>query len=223
MSKRVMIIVAHPDDEVLGCGATIARHSDNGDEVALLIMADGETSRDTEQQDKEIRDQGLYAAAKILGIKKIYVEKYPDQRMDTIAILKIIKSIESKIDKWKPSIIYTHHGGDLNLDHRITHQAVITACRPQPNSIINAIYTFEVPSSTEWASTVECQFRPVRVVDISKYFDIKIAALKCYQKEMRDFPHPRSFDAVRHLAKIRGSQCGLDVAEVFSIEREVWR
>ena len=223
MTKKILVIVAHPDDEVLGCGATIARHSDQGDEVALLVMADGETSRKAEDWKKETRHEGLYSAANILGIKEVYVASFPDQKMDTIAILDIIKRVEGKINEWKPSIIYTHHGGDLNLDHRITHQAVMTACRQQPDSIIDAIYAFEVLSSTEWASSVETQFRPVRACDISKYLDIKLAALECYQEEMREFPHPRSFEAVRHLAKIRGSQYGVEAAEVFSIERDLWR
>ncbi|MDB4303584.1 PIG-L family deacetylase [Desulfosarcina sp.] len=223
MSKKVMVIVAHPDDEVLGCGATIARHSDQGDDLALLVMADGETSRNTVDWNKETRDEGLYAAAKILGIKEVYVENYPDQKMDTIAILDIVRSIENKINKWRPSVIYTHHGGDLNLDHRITHQAVMTACRPQPDSLIDAIYTFEVLSSTEWASSVDTQFRPTRACDISKYLDIKLVALECYHKELREFPHPRSYEAVMHLAKIRGAQYGVEAAEVFFIERELWR
>ena len=221
--KRVLVVVAHPDDEALGCGASIARHSDLGDEVALLVMTDGEISRNTGDWNKEARDESLYSAAKILGIKEVYVENYPDQQMDTIAILDIIKSVESKINKWRPSIIYTHHGGDLNIDHRITHQAVMTACRPQPDSIVDSVYTFEVLSSTEWASSVETQFRPVKICDISKYLDIKLAALRCYQREMREFPHPRSLESVRHLARIRGSQFGLDAAEVFSIERDIWR
>jgi len=218
-----MVVVAHPDDEVLGCGATIARHTDQGDDVAMLVLADGETSRNPERWNKELRNEGLYAAARILGIKEIYVENYPDQKIDTIAILDIIKSVERKINKWRPSVIYTHHGGDLNLDHRITYQAVMTACRPQPNSIVDSIYTFEVLSSTEWASSTEIQFKPVKICDVSKYLDIKLAALDCYKKEIREFPHPRSHEAVMHLAKIRGSQFGLDAAEVFSIEREFWR
>ena len=223
MTKKVMVIVAHPDDEVLGCGATIARHSDQGDEVTLLVMADGETSRDDSDLNTEERSEGLYSAAKILGINEVYAEKFPDQQMDTIPFLEIVRSIENKICECNPSIIYTHHGGDLNLDHKITHQAVMTACRPQPDSLVDSIYTFEVLSSTEWASNAEKQFRPLRACDISDYLDKKLAALECYKKEMREFPHPRSIEAVRCLAKIRGSQYGVDAAEVFSIEREIWR
>lgn len=223
MSKNILVIVAHPDDEVLGCGATIARHSDQGDHVALLVLSDGETSRKTEDWNKEKREEGLYAAAKVLGIEEVYVESYPDQRMDTIAILDIIKSVEGVINEWKPSVIYTHHGGDLNLDHRITHQVVMTACRPYTDSTVDSIYAFEVLSSTEWGLSVESHFRPARACGISKYLDIKLAALECYHEELREFPHPRSIQAVRHLAKLRGSQFGLEAAEVFSVEREIRR
>ena len=144
--------------------------------------------------------------------------------MDTVALLDIAQIVEGLIEQTKPDVIYTHHGGDLNIDHTLTHRAVMTACRAMPGSKIKAIYGFEVLSSTEWASPdQDAPFRPAHHVDITDFMDAKMKALKCYDAEMRPFPHSRSYEAVEALATLRGAQAGLKRAESFTILRSFWR
>lgn len=219
----VLVIVAHPDDEVLGCGGTLARHADAGDEVCVLILADGETSRDEVGKVAE-RYVNARRAAEALGINLYKIMGFPDNQLDTVALLEVTKSIECALAELKPNVIYTHHAGDLNIDHQIACRAVMTACRPLPDSILRAIYTFETVSSTEWTiSQQDSAFVPTHVVDITNTLEKKMAALRCYDTEMRLFPHARSYEAVEHLARLRGTQNGLRAAEVFGVMRQFWR
>ncbi len=221
MKKNILIVAAHPDDEVLGCGGTIAKHVTDGDKVYVLFMTNGVGSRDASS--KEIRDRWIAAqnAADILGIASIQQLDFPDNKMDTVALLNIVQPIEEVIDKLQPEIIYTHFIGDLNIDHQVTHKAVMTACRPQPGFCVKKIYAFEVLSSTEWSYSRSKCFTPCKFFDISKYMEIKLNALSCYQQEIRSFPHARSYEMTRYLSKSRGGQVGLDAAEAFEIIREI--
>lgn len=223
--KRIMVVAAHPDDEVLGCGGTIARHVDKGDQVHIVFMADGVTSRQAlTEHDLSKRNKAAHESCKILGTHSPKFLGFPDNKMDTVALLDVVQALEKEIDKIQPSVIYTHHAEDLNVDHRITHQAVLTAGRPQPESYINEIYSFEVLSSTEWVSpSAKNIFIPNCFVDISKVIERKIKALNAYVDEMRDFPHTRSVDTVQLLAKYRGSTVGIRCAESFKIERIILR
>ncbi len=221
-NEIVMVVAAHPDDEVLGCGGTLARHAENGDKVHVLILADGETSR---QQAGEVSERWACAdrAANILGIRLHKILGFPDNQLDKIALLEVVREIELAISQLKPTVVYTHHGGDLNIDHQIACRAVMTACRPLPGSTVNAIYTFETVSSTEWGvPQLDPMFMPVRVVDISDTMQKKMAALQCYDAEMRPFPHARSYEAIEHLARLRGTQSGIKAAEVFGVMRQIW-
>ncbi|MHA1598165.1 MAG: PIG-L deacetylase family protein [Alphaproteobacteria bacterium] len=221
--KSILIVAAHPDDEVLGCGATAARHVADGDTVHVLIMAEGATSRDAADTDgvTALR-QSAAAAAAALGTAAPRFAGLPDNRMDGLDLLDIVKAVEAVVGEVAPDIVYTHHGGDLNVDHRLTHQAVLTACRPQPGETVRAIYTFETPSSTEWSATdMEDAFTAQRYVDVGAQMAAKLAALECYESEMRDFPHARSIKAVEALATLRGSQSGLGAAEAFRVIREI--
>ncbi len=217
----ILAIAAHPDDEALGCGGTLAKHVAAGDRVQCLFLADGAGSRG-EGADVALRQQQAEAAARELGASMPILLDFPDNRMDEVPLLEVVQAVEKVIAEVKPDIIYTHHGNDLNIDHRIVHQAVLTACRPQPGSCVHAIYGFEVPSSTEWASPeVAPAFRPVRFVDISGYLQHKMALLDCYADEMRAFPHARSREAVEALARWRGATVGVAAAEAFSVIREI--
>lgn len=219
----ILVVAAHPDDEALGCGGTIARHVAAGDEVACLFLADGATSRESEA-DASVRERQARRAADTLGIGEILLARFPDNRMDTVALLDVVQVIEKVVARFSPETIYTHHGGDLNIDHRITHQAVLTACRPQPGHSVRAIYGFEVPSSTEWAPPATLPpFTPTRFVDITAYLEQKRAALDCYVEEMRPWPHARSFEAVEALARMRGACVGVEAAEAFMVIREIAR
>lgn len=228
--QRVLVVAAHPDDEVLGCGGTVARHVDAGDAVFNLIAAEGITARDV-TRDETARAAEIATlqksgrkAAKFLGAQPPRFLGLPDHRLDGMALLDIIKPIEAVVAELKPTLVYTHHGGDMNLDHRLINQAVLTACRPLPGATVTAIYGFETVSSTEWgAPTMGGVFTPNLFVDISGQLDRKLRAVACYEQELRQFPHPRSLEGLRALAQVRGSSCGVTAAEAFVVMRELRR
>lgn len=223
MTDIVLAIVAHADDETLGCGGTLAAHAARGDLVHCLIVADGVTSRQGEAlTDVAARDDAAARAMHTLGVNPPRRLAYPDQRLDTIALLDITQAIEAEIERCKPAIVYTHHADDLNKDHRVVAQAVLTALRPTPVQTVRAIYAFETLSATEWNYAAP-PFRPSRFVDISHTLETKMAALECYGDEMREFPHTRSREAVRALARLRGANVGVAAAEAFEILRQVER
>ncbi|HPF47786.1 MAG TPA: PIG-L family deacetylase [Emcibacteraceae bacterium] len=221
--KNILVVAAHPDDEALGAAGTLARHAAAGDAVHIAFLADGEGARG-DKEGLEKRRKAARAAAKVIGAQNVSFYDFPDNRMDSIALLDVAQCIEEIIDQVNPQIIYTHHGGDLNIDHQITHRAVLTACRPMPGSQVEAVYGFEVLSSTEWASPdQDAAFRPSHHVDIASYWEQKKKSLECYADEMRDFPHVRSYKAVEALATIRGAQVGLTMAESFTVIRQIKR
>lgn len=222
MSKVVLIVAAHTDDEALGCGGTIARHVAEGDSVFAVFMADGVTSRaEADQNDLASRNCAAEKARKILGIRENFYLGLPDNRLDSVPLIDVIQRLEPIIRKLKPSIIYTHYHGDLNVDHRITHQAVLTACRPMPGSSVQAIYAFEVMSSTEWATPMADPFVPNHYVDISGQLSTKLEALRAYEMEMRETPHSRSIEHMKYLAHHRGHIVGLVAAEAFVMVRAI--
>ncbi len=225
---NILIIAAHPDDEVLGCGGSIAKWSRAGYKVHVLIMAEGVTSRDKSRiraaRKKELLElkESAKNAGDILGVKSIRLLDFPDNRMDSLDLLDVIKTIERVVDKLKPEVLVSHHQGDLNIDHRIVNKAVMTACRPKPLHPVKRILAFEVASSTEWqTSGYTAPFIPNWFEDISETLDEKIKALKAYDSEMRKWPHARSIKAVKHLAKWRGASIGSDAAEAFILLREI--
>lgn len=226
MKDCVAVIAAHPDDEVLGCGGAIARFIESGADVHVLIMAEGITARDSVrdrcQREEELSE--LHAMAKkshdILGSSSLQLLNFPDNRMDSCDRLDIVKAVEEFVEKHKPSVVFTHHSSDVNIDHRRVHEAVITACRPTPGHCVKKLFFFEVASSTEWrpAATV-MPFIPNYFVDISSTLDKKMNALRAYDSEMRDFPHARSLEGLRALAQWRGASTGLLAAEAFVVGR----
>ncbi len=225
MTRNVLVVAAHPDDEVLGCGGTLARHVAEGDAVHVLFMADGVGSRLGNSEtatDVAPRNHCKANALKILGVSSNHSFDFPDNQMDSVALLDIVKPLENVIQSIKPCTIYTHHGGDLNVDHRTTHQAVLTACRPQPGHSVKEILTFEVMSSTEWADPGQRPFCPNVFVDISAHWRTKFEALGAYAGEMRNPPHSRSIEHLEILAKHRGACVGVDKAEGFVMVRRIW-
>ena len=228
MNKRVLVVAAHPDDEILGCGGTVIQHVENKDDVHVMIMAEGLTSRDSKRnvivKNKELNalHKNSILAAEIMGVSDLQICNFPDNRMDRIDLLDVVKKIEEKIALYRPDIIYTHHAGDVNIDHMITHNAVVTASRSLPGQFVKTILFFEILSSTEWQmQTSNKSFMPNWYVDIGKEFKKKIAALKCYDSEMREYPHPRSYEGVETLAKYRGLCIGTIYAEAFSLGRNI--
>ena len=223
----ILVISAHPDDEVLGCGGTIARLTQEGHDVYNAILGEGITSRyeKHEQADrsliKELRNR-CRQVSRLLGVQELFLYDLPDNSFDTVPLLEIVKIIDKLINRIQPRVIYMHHGGDLNIDHAITNRAVLTATRPMIGGHVKQIYTFEVPSSTEWAfGQSKLVFQPNVFVDISATLETKLKAMQIYENELRSFPHPRSLDALRVIARRWGSVVGLEAAEAFELVRDV--
>jgi LmbE family N-acetylglucosaminyl deacetylase len=224
---NILVVAAHPDDEVLGCGGTIARLASEGHDVYILILGEGITSRydDPKQADQKLLDvlhKRAEEAGALLGAKHVMLAGFPDNRFDTVALLDIIKVIEKRIDELKPEIVYTQNGGDLNIDHQRTFRAVLTATRPMANCPVKRVYAYEVGSSTEWAfQQFSPVFHPNVFTDIIATLEKKISAMQMYDSEARVFPHPRSFDALRAQARRWGSVSGVPAAEAFVLVREI--
>lgn len=225
--KSVLIVAAHPDDEILGCGGTAARLVQEGREVYFAILGEGITSRHENREAADpaclsVLHRHAQAAASIIGVKDILLYKFPDNRLDTVPLLQVVKTVEDVIERLKPEVIYTHHPGDLNVDHGVIHRAVLTATRPMAGQPVREIYAFEVPSSTEWAfGGLQPVFRPNVFVDVASTIETKIAAMACYETETREFPHPRSPDALRAVARRWGSVAGCQAAEAFELVRSI--
>lgn len=227
-ARRIAVIAAHPDDEVLGCGGTIARHARDGAEVHVMIMAEGATAR-SEQRTPSAHASYLHTLAhsaevahQILGTRNLQLKDFPDNRLDSVDFLDIVKSVEQFVEITEPEIVYTHFPHDLNIDHRLVSEAVQTACRPIPGRNIQQILFFEVPSSTEWRmSPSSPAFHPNYFVDITETLDAKCKALQAYHQEMRAWPHARSITATEHLARWRGASVGREAAEAFILGRQI--
>jgi LmbE family N-acetylglucosaminyl deacetylase len=225
--SSVLVVAAHPDDEILGCGGTMTRLAREGHQVRIAILAEGMSSRYAHREDADPRQlQHLHAraqqAADKVGAKEVVLCKLPDNRLDTVPLLEVVKLVEELVAKFMPEVIYTHHPGDLNVDHGVVHRAVLTATRPVAVQCVKEIYAFEVPSSTEWAfQRLEPSFRPSVFVDITETLETKIEALACYDTETRKFPHPRSAEALRAIATRWGSVAGLQAVEAFELIRSV--
>jgi LmbE family N-acetylglucosaminyl deacetylase len=226
--RVVLVVAAHPDDEVLGCGGAIAAHVEAGDAVQVLIVAEGATSRqaqrDRVQSAPELSclNSAAEAAGRILGVDGVELLDLPDNRLDSLDRLDLIKRIEERIARYKPVVVYVHHAGDVNIDHRRLHEAVITACRPIPGQPVRRLLSYEVVSSTEWQPPGSAPvFQPNWFVDISAQWQRKRQALEAYSAEMRIWPHARSIEAVEHLARWRGAQVGVEAAEAFYLLRQL--
>jgi len=220
--KRILVIAAHSDDEALGCGGTIAAQAAQSAEICVVFLTNGVGARSAKPNDPGVlqRTEAARKAGEILGVKEIVQLDYPDNRLDTVPLLDIVQSIEPVIAEFEPSVILTHFSDDLNVDHRICHQAVLTACRPQPRHPVRTILGFEVASSTEWAFSAAA-FVPNFFVDISAHLDKKLQALNAYQEEIRPAPHPRSVSSIEALVRWRGATVGCVAAEAFSVIRMI--
>lgn len=224
---NILVIAAHPDDEVLGCGGAIARHAEQGDSISILILANGLTSRvgfdsAREQEQLRVHHERADRAGKLLGAREVNIVGFPDQKLDMVPLLEITQRIESEVRRVRPEIVFTHHGGDLNMDHVMTFRATMTATRPVAGNFLRALYAYEIPSSTEWAFR---QFSPAFhanvFVDIEKSLEKKIEAMQIYESEAREFPHPRSPEILRATARRWGSHVGLAAVEAFQCVWEI--
>ncbi len=217
MSKKILIVVAHPDDEVLGCFGSVAKLIKEGYEAYTLILGEGKTSRGEGAEEIKKLHQEIKKANEVIGIKEVFIESLPDNSFDSISLLSIVKIVEKYKNLVKPDIIFTHYENDLNIDHKLTYQAVITATRPMFNESVREIYSFEILSSTEW--NYPLSFNPDIYFDISKTLDLKIKAMSFYESELRDFPHPRSLEGIELNAKYWGMRVGKKAVEAFKCVR----
>jgi LmbE family N-acetylglucosaminyl deacetylase len=219
-SEAVLVVAAHPDDEVLGCGGSVARHADLGAEVDVLFLSDGVSARGSgDSQEIDARSQAAIRAAEILGANRPQFLGYPDNRLDDVPLLDVVQSIEAVLARKRYQLIYTHSSADLNIDHQLTARAVVTASRPLPGQSVSAVLSFEVLSSSEWNFGAETVAPFNVVIDVAAQLHRKIEALEAYATEMREPPHPRSYENVRSLARTRGATHGFEAGEAFSLVR----
>lgn len=228
--KKILVVVAHPDDELLGLGATIHRLIHQfGCEIRAVILGEGITSRaDVRDRDKwekelEIHRNNIHTAQKAIGYHSVGIYDFPDNRFDTVALLDIVKVIEKEKRIFQPEVIFTHHGGDVNIDHQRTFEAVITATRPMSHEIVKTIIAFETPSGTEWrAASDPRHFIPNLFFEVSEEdVDAKIKGMEAYEFEKRKYPHPRSPEALKVLAQRWGVVVGKQYAEAFMLIRNI--
>lgn len=227
MRKTILVVAAHPDDEVLGCAGTVARRTAQGDLLHIGILATGIASRYARQDGAPVAalaalEDDARAVAEMLGAKSIVFGGLPDNRLDAEPLLSVVKLVEQWIEATAPDVIYTHHAGDLNVDHRIAFQAVLTASRPLAGAPVKELYAFEVASATEWAfQQLQPPFRPNVFENVESTMDLKLRCLERYRGEHRPFPHPRSADALRAAARRWGAVAGLPWAEAFELIRDI--
>jgi LmbE family N-acetylglucosaminyl deacetylase len=221
MNSRVLVVAPHPDDEVLGCGGAIARHSAQGDAVQVLVMTRGAPDIYPLDDEDEVR-QEAQAAHAILGVVDTHFLDFPAPKLDTIPGYKLADAIANMIRKYQPHTVYLPHRGDIHLDHQKVYQATLVAARPINHCPVRQLLCYETLSETEWAPPwSDTAFVPNVFVDITDYLDLKLKAMHCYQSELQPTPHPRSLQAIETLAKQRGSTVSLAAAEAFMLVRQI--
>ena len=224
--EKILVVVAHPDDEVLGMGGSIAKFSAEGKQVHLLIVTDGSSSqyRDSKDLCKIIENKKIETtkSADILGIKSITYGELPDMRLDSISHVLINEVIEKAVREIKPDTVFTHFWGDVNMDHRRVYESTMVAVRPQSNQIVKNVLCYSVPSSTEWSPNVlPTMYMPNYFVDIEGFDDKKYDAMACYETECRAYPHPRSIEHIRKQDNAEGLKIGRESAESFVLLRSI--
>ena len=217
--QKILVVAAHSDDEVLGCGGTLLKHIARGDEVHVMFLTNGVGARGSDDG-ANARSNACEKVMVQIGVSSFRQLDYPDNQLDGTALLEIVKVVEDFISVIRPTIIYTHFQGDLNVDHRVCSAAVSTACRPLSGTSHIQIFAFEVASSTEWS--IEDAFKPSHFVNIENFLDDKLKLMSIYDDEVRPFPHPRSLEAISALAKWRGSTSGFCAAEAFVSMQTRW-
>ena len=219
---KIMVIAPHPDDEVIGAGGTLSRHTRLGDEVHVCVVTKA-YAPDWAEATIKARRQEVLAVAEILGIKKIHFLDLPTVKLDTVPQKELNDLISNCIDNVKPQIVYTPHGGDLNKDHRLVFESTMVATRPIPGCPVKKVLCYELLSSTEWGNTLNYgTFTPNFYVDIADTLDTKLKAMAAYKTELKEPPHPRSLKAISILASLRGLNVGIAAAEAFRLIRETW-
>jgi N-acetylglucosamine malate deacetylase 1 len=223
-SNKILIIAPHADDEVLGCGATIAKHTSFGDEVWVIIATNahkGAPDLFTESEIKKVRSEASRAHT-ILGVANTIFMDFPAPKLDVFPSFELSLAFSEIITQFRPTYLYLPHHGDIHLDHQSIYRSALVSARPQNASSITNIYCYETLSETEWSPMQgDYFFKPNHFVEVGDTMDIKIEALSCFESQLRNFPHPRSLDTVKHLLAYRGSTIGVIAAEAFEVERQI--
>jgi LmbE family N-acetylglucosaminyl deacetylase len=219
-SSAVLAIVAHPDDEVLGCGGTLPLHVRRGERVEVVIACESTSLRYGGPRGMVDMNAQMHAAAGELGVHNVTQLGFEDQNLESIRLTNLIAPLAEIVDRLQPRVVYCQYGGDVNRDHQLLFKAALVACRPTHSSI-EGLFAFYTHSSTEWA--YPRSFVPDTWVDITDTLERKLAAMACYKSEMRDYPHPRSLKAIRSKAEATGSECCLAAAEAFMTVRRIGR
>ncbi|WNS74812.1 PIG-L deacetylase family protein [Bacillus sp. DTU_2020_1000418_1_SI_GHA_SEK_038] len=220
---RVLVIAAHPDDEILGLGGTIAKHTSQGDEVHILMVTEGSSTqyKDRPEMIKQKKKE-MSKVKDILNIGNIHFVNFPDMRLDTLAHIEVNNPITKAIHKLQPEVVYTHFYGDVNKDHRVIFDSTMVAVRPSADFAVKKVICYNTPSSTEWnVQQGHTAFMPNMYVDITSFLEKKLKALNEYKSEMRKYPHPRSLEAIKIHANYWGSHIGVEAAEAFMLVREI--
>ncbi|MEM3172001.1 MAG: PIG-L deacetylase family protein [Candidatus Nitrosotenuis sp.] len=218
--ERILVVCAHPDDETLGAGGTIAMHKKRNERVFVLILATGQFGRDDTPGGIRLRQKQCQNACSILDVDDVQFFGYDDQRLDSISLVELVEKIESVVKKINPTIVYTHYWGDVNQDHRRVYEATLIATRPTPQSKIKQLLCFEIPSSTELGFG-ENRFNPNLFQNIKKTLNLKLRAFQQYKNEVQPYPHPRSKDAIVTRARYWGAMIGVEYVEAFISVREI--
>lgn len=223
MREVVLVVVAHSDDESISMAGTIVKHIKKGDKVFVISMTDGVGARDDANLNKiKQRKNASVTASKVLGFEWGDSYDFSDNVMDSYPLIEIVKAVEKAKYKYRPTLVYTHSGADLNVDHRVVANSVLTAFRPQPNELCKELRLFEVASATDYGnSAITGSFSPNLFIDISNEWPSKVKALEAYMEEMREYPHSRSIQGIKNLANLRGNQVGYDFAEAFEVIRKL--
>ena len=221
---KILVIAPHADDEVLGCGGSIKKHSNQGDEVYLCIVTKAYTP-DWNQEFIDNRAKEIARASEILGIKETFFLNFPTVKLDTVPQKDINDALTRLIEKIKPEILYIPHRSDLNRDHQIVFGSALVAARTKPGSSIKKVYSYETLSVTECGNPkidkLDDVFLPNVYVDISDTISDKLRAMECYMSEVKKFPHPRSLKGIIVLSEKRGMEAGFENAEAFMIVKEL--
>jgi LmbE family N-acetylglucosaminyl deacetylase len=218
---RVLVLAPHPDDETLGVGGTILRHVADGDEVHLLVMT--ETYPPLWQASEKARRQDeARAAAKVLGLAGLAFAGFPTMRLNTVPAIEVAGRLIGELRRLNPDVVYAPPVGDVNQDHEATFKAALVACRPLPGCTVRRLLCYEIPPTARFSNPIDAaRWLPNTYVDITSHIEQKLAAMECYQSELRQPPHPRSLEGIRLYARERGLTIGLQYAEVFDLIREI--
>ncbi|WP_163575260.1 PIG-L deacetylase family protein [Halomonas faecis] len=219
LGRRLLVVGAHPDDEVLGCGGLLVANAEAGGESHVLIVSEGSAAQYGKNEEASNRRHSqLVKAAESLSVSEVIHWDYPDMRLNEVSHIELNGRLQKTIEEGRYELVFTHHPYDVNLDHQVIFRSVMVAARPTPDCCVRGVFTYHVNSSTEWGmASFSERFSPNAFLDISDWLDVKIKALGIYEEEVREYPHPRSFEAVRDRARVFGSEVGAEAAEAFSV------